>query len=87
VGFANVRQPGRHGNPGSSGAAAGGTGDWPGDAGAVVLAGGPKGGGKTIGGNNGGVVVVIGGGGVVVGVGVTVTVFGGCCTRLRGTQV
>jgi hypothetical protein len=42
--------------------------------------------------NGGGVVVVTGGGGggvvVVVGVGVGVYVSaGGCCTRLRGTQV
>jgi hypothetical protein len=39
--------------------------------------------------NGGGVVVVVtggGGGGVVVSVGVDVST-GGCCTRLRGTQV
>lgn len=63
-----------------------------------LVLGGQKGGGSRHGGvgswNGGGVVVVVTGGGVVVlggavvvGVGVKVTVAGGCCTRVRGTQV
>jgi hypothetical protein len=64
-----------------------------------LVLGGQKGGGSRHGGvgswNGGGavVVVVVGGGTVVlggtvvVGVGVNVAVAGGCCTRLRGTQV
>jgi hypothetical protein len=53
-----------------------------------VLVGGPNGGGNTIVGRlKGGGVVVVGGGGVVVGVWVTVTVVGGSCTRVLGTQV
>jgi len=63
-----------------------------------LVLGGQKGGGSRHGSvgtpNGGGGAVVVGtgnvvvgvGGAVVVGVGVTVTV-GGCCTRLRGTQV
>ncbi len=68
-----------------------GTGPGPGGGDGVgVVLGVQKGGmhgdvGRT---NGGGVVVVTGGGGggvvVVVGVGVSA---GGCCTRLRGTQV
>ena len=73
-----------------------GCGSWGGGVVGLVLDG-QKGGGNrqgSCGSCSGGVVVVVvtgggggGGGGVLVGVGAYVLVAGGCCNRLRGTQV
>ena len=57
-----------------AGSTHGNCGSWNGGGAVVVLGGGTEGGGG-------------GGGTVLVGVGVYVTLGGGCCTRLRGTHV